>query len=95
MYSNGQFVSREEESRMTREMCNRVELSSKVGLYILAMCRMKSNRLFNQVDMVLVAQLIKYVSLHKGDLKRQFEREGRYTEPTVKETKAANFTFLK
>ena len=89
------FTTRADEQHMAREMCKRVELSELVGSFILAMLRIRSKRPGNQVDMVLVARLIKYVSLHKGDLKRQFEREGRYTEPTVKATKAANFTFLK
>ena len=90
-----QYFNRRDEQDMAKTMCERVQLSPMVGSYILASLRIQSSLPGNRVDMVLVAQLIKYASLHKGDLKRQFEREGRYTEPKVQATKAANFTFLK
>lgn len=96
MSSDQFFTDRNGEKVMTDEMCKRLELSPLVGSYILAMLRIKSHRLGNMVDMALVAKLIKYVSLHKGELKRQFHRDG-YSTDDVRQAyqNKANFTFLK
>ncbi|QFG13685.1 hypothetical protein PBI_SHEPARD_80 [Arthrobacter phage Shepard] len=92
---NEYFTTRDQEQAMAKEMCKRVELSELVGSFILAMCRIKSHRLGNQVNMVVVAQLIKFASEHKGDLKRQFHRGESYTQPSQPATKPGKYTFLK
>ncbi|QFP95469.1 hypothetical protein SEA_MAKAI_78 [Arthrobacter phage Makai] len=89
------MYTRTEEQTMAKTMCERVELSPLVGSYILAMCRLKSTRPGNQVDMTLVAWLIKYASDHRAELRPQFRFGTRYVKPTTQSDKPANFTFLK
>lgn len=79
---------------MAMTMCKRVGLSHRVGAYILAMCRLKTQLPGGLIDMVEVAQVIKYASENQEDLKPQFQMGGKTTmmpEPD----KPANFTFLK
>ncbi|QGZ17283.1 hypothetical protein SEA_GIANTSBANE_79 [Arthrobacter phage Giantsbane] len=89
------FTTRDQEQAMVKEMCSRVHLSHLAGSFILAMCRLKSQRPGNQVNMVLVAKLIKFVSDHKDDLRPRFHQGQTFTEPPQPATKPANFTFLK
>jgi hypothetical protein len=84
----------DEATEMMGEMCKRVDLSLRAGSYILAMCRLKNKLPGGLVDMVEVAQAIKYASENQEDLKPQFKKGGQTT--TMPEpVKQANFTFLK
>ncbi len=79
---------------MVQAMCERVDLSLRVGSYILSMCRLKSPLPGGLIDMVEVAQLIKYASENQEDLKPQFKMGGQTTKMPEPE-KPANYTFLK
>ncbi|QFG08750.1 hypothetical protein PBI_INGRID_81 [Arthrobacter phage Ingrid] len=83
-----------EAATMMVTMCERVNLSKRAGSYILAMCRLNSRLPGGLIDMVEVAQLIKYVSEHQEDLKPQYRMGGSATRMSEPE-KPANFTFLK
>jgi len=65
---------------MTMTMCKRVGLSHRVGTYVLAMCRLKTQLPGELIDMVEVAQVIKYVSENQEDLKPQFQMGGQTTK---------------
>lgn len=79
---------------MMRIMCKRVNLAQRAGSYIVSMCRLKNRLPGGLIDMVEVAQLIKYVSENQEDLKPQFQIGGKTTMMPEPE-KPANFTFLK
>jgi hypothetical protein len=79
---------------MVKTMCERVNLSQRAGSYILSMTRLKDKFPGGLIDMVEVAQLIKYVSENQEDLKPQFKMGGQTTKMPEPE-KPANFTFLK
>lgn len=83
-----------EASAMVKTMCERVNLSQRAGSYILSMTRLKDKFPGGLIDMVEVAQLIKYVSENQEDLKPQFKMGGQTTKMPEPE-KPANFTFLK
>lgn len=83
-----------EASAMVKTMCERVNLSHRAGSYILSMCRLQDKFPGGLVDMVEVAQIIKYVSENQEDLKPQFKMGGQATKMSEPE-KPANFTFLK
>jgi hypothetical protein len=83
-----------EAATMMKTMCERVNLSLRAGGYILAMCRLNNKLPGGMIDMVEVAQLIKYVSEHQEDLKPQYQTGGSATRMPEPE-KPANFTFLK
>jgi hypothetical protein len=83
-----------EASSMVKIMCERVDLSLRAGRYIMFMCQIKHRLPGDLVDMVEVAQLIKYVSENQEDLKPQFKKGGQPTTMPEPE-KPANFTFLK
>ena len=74
-----------EASSMVNTMCERVNLSPRAGSYILSMCRLKNKFPGGLVDMVEVAQLIKYVSENQEDLKPQFKKNGWQQPGTVRE----------
>ncbi len=80
-------------------MCKRVGLSHRVGTYILAMCRLKMQLPGDLIDMVEVAQVIKYVSENQEDLKPQFQMGIRFTDADIQShlngESSGNFTFLK
>jgi hypothetical protein len=75
-----------EASAMVKTMCERVDLSQKVGGYIMTMVRIHNHLPGGLIDMVLVAQAIKYVSEHQEDLRPQFKKDyyqpGTVREPT-------------
>jgi hypothetical protein len=79
---------------MMRQMCERVNLAPRAGSYILAMCRLKNDLPGGLIDMVEVAQIIKYASENQDDLKPQYQNGGHATSMPEPE-KPANFTFLK
>lgn len=80
---------------MVQIMCERVNLHLRVGLFILSMRRLHHRLPGGVVDMMEVAQLIKYVSEHKEDLRPQFRIwKGRPAQQDTS-SKPANFTFLK
>ncbi|ASR83374.1 hypothetical protein SEA_CATERPILLAR_73 [Arthrobacter phage Caterpillar] len=62
-----------EASAMVKIMCERVNLAPRAGSYILSMCRLRKEFPGGLVDMVEVAQIIKYASEHQEDLKPQFQ----------------------
>jgi hypothetical protein len=78
---------------MSMTMCKRVGLSHRVGTYILAMRRIENPLPGGMIDMVEVAQIIKYASEHQEDLKPQF-KDGQTTE-MPKPEKPPYFIFLK
>ncbi|UGL63306.1 hypothetical protein SEA_TOKKI_85 [Arthrobacter phage Tokki] len=88
---NEYFTTRDNEWAMTEEMCKRVNLHHRAGTFILSMLRIKSRRMGNQVDMVLVAKLIKYISSHQDDFKPQF----RGMAGRTMSDKPGKYTFLK
>jgi hypothetical protein len=74
-----------EASAMMKTMCERVDLSLRAGSYILSMCRLRSRFPGGLVDMVEVAQIIKYVSENQDDLKPQFKKNGSQETGTIRE----------
>ena len=74
-----------EASAMVKTMCERVDLSHRAGSYILSMCRLKNKFPGGMIDMVEVAQVIKYVSENQEDLKPQFTKDGWQETGTVRE----------
>ena len=74
-----------EASAMVKTMCERVDLSHRAGSYILSMCRLKNKFPGGLIDMVEVAQVIKYVSdpERQKDLKPQFTKDGWRATGTV------------
>lgn len=86
-----------EASVMVKTMCERVDLAPRAGSYILSMCRIKNKFPGGLVDMVEVAQLIKYVSENQEDLKPQFRKVNwPLSEHIPKpDEEPGKFTFLK
>jgi hypothetical protein len=87
-----------EASAMVKTMCERVNLSQRAGSYILSMTRLKDKFPGGLIDMVEVAQLIKYVSEHQEDLKPQFKKNPKpedFRATPMDKPNNANFTFLK
>jgi len=83
---------------MVKTMCERVNLHPRAGSYILSMCRLQNKFPGGLIDMVEVAQLIKYVSENQADLKPQFQEHPTNWYPNKQAEESAtkaNFTFLK
>jgi hypothetical protein len=60
---------------MVKEMCKRVDLAQRAGGYILAMWRLHKELPGGLIDMVEVAQVIKYVSEQDpSELKPQYRK---------------------
>lgn len=74
-----------EAAAMMKTMCERVDLSVRAGGYIMSMVRLKNPLPGGLVDMVMVAQAIKYASEHQEDLKPQFKKDGWKEPGTVRE----------
>jgi hypothetical protein len=74
-----------EANAMVKIMCERVDLSLRAGRYIMFMCQIKHRLPGDLVDMVEVAQLIKYVSENQEDLKPQFKKNGSQETGTIRE----------
>ena len=70
---------------MVATMCKRVGLSQRAGGYILTMIRIKKSLPGGLIDMVEVAQIIKYVSENQEDLKPQFKINGSQETGTIRE----------
>lgn len=84
----------DEAKTMLKTMCERVDLSQRAGTFIFNMSRLKNPLPGGLIDMVQVAQVIKYASENQEDLKPQFQKGGHTTMMPEPE-KPANFTFLK
>ncbi|ALY09046.1 hypothetical protein GORDON_71 [Arthrobacter phage Gordon] len=84
-----------ESMAMVRVMCERVKLSPRAGMYILNMARLKRHYPEGAVDMVEVAQAIKYVSEHKDDLKPQYRMGPPQPSVHLPNGEPGKFTFLK
>ncbi|QXO13230.1 hypothetical protein SEA_DEVITOJR_74 [Arthrobacter phage DevitoJr] len=80
---------------MVKVMCERVNLSRRAGMYILNMARLKRSFPGGVVDMVEVAQAIKYVSEHKDDLKPQYRMGPPQPSVHLPNGEPGKFTFLK
>ncbi|AXH43816.1 hypothetical protein SEA_BREYLOR17_71 [Arthrobacter phage Breylor17] len=84
-----------EATTMMNIMCERVKLSKRAGSYILAMARLKRNYPNGLVDMVEVAQVIKYVSENQQYLKPQFRMNPPQSSVHLPNNEPGKFTFLK
>lgn len=80
---------------MVKVMCERVNLSRRVGMYILNMARLKRSHPEGTVDMVEVAQAIKYVSENQEYLKPQYRMGPPQPSNHVPNKEPGKFTFLK
>ncbi|ASD52294.1 hypothetical protein QCN32_gp75 [Arthrobacter phage Niktson] len=84
-----------EASTMVQIMCERVNLSQRAGSYILSMARLYRSFPNGLVNMVEVAQAIKYVSENQKDLKPQFRMNPPRTSVHLPNDEPGKFTFLK
>ncbi|ASM62349.1 hypothetical protein SEA_NIGHTMARE_76 [Arthrobacter phage Nightmare] len=84
-----------EASTMVQIMCERVNLSQRAGSYILSMARLYRSFPNGLVNMVEVAQAIKYVSENQKDLKPQFRMNPPRTSVRLPNDEPGKFTFLK
>ncbi|ASR84072.1 hypothetical protein SEA_TEACUP_76 [Arthrobacter phage Teacup] len=84
-----------ESTAMVKIMCERVKLSHRAGMYILNMARLKRSFPEGMVDMVEVAQAIKYVSENQKDLKPQYRMQPPRTSVHLPNGEPGKFTFLK
>lgn len=80
---------------MTTSMCERVNLHIRAGRFIMFTCQLKQRLPGGLVNMVEVAQLIKYASEHQVDLKPQFRSNTWKRNEHMNKGQSANFTFLK
>ncbi|UTN92075.1 hypothetical protein SEA_DARBY_71 [Arthrobacter phage Darby] len=80
---------------MVKIMCERVKLSQRAGSYILAKARLKRAFSDGMVDMVEVAQAIKYVSENQQYLKPQFRMNPPQSSVHLPNNEPGKFTFLK
>ena len=76
-----------EATAMVKIMCERVGLAQRAGRYIMLMCRLKNQLPGGLIDMVELAQVIKYVSdpERQKDLKPQFTKDGIRKTGTVQD----------
>lgn len=84
-----------EAMNMVQIMCERVNLSQRAGSYILSMARLHRSLPGGLINMVEVAQAIKYVSENQKDLKPQFRMNPPRTSVHVPNDEPGKFTFLK
>lgn len=80
---------------MVQIMCERVNLSPRAGSYILSMARLYRSFPNGLVNMVEVAQVIKYVSENQQYLKPQFRMYPPQSSVHLPNNEPGKFTFLK